>query len=295
MSALNPVAEASSDTPFIVELERFQGPLHLLLHLIREQEYDIFDIPIHSITEQFLMAVKGLGAGQLDSAGEFLEMAATLIRIKAQMLLPRPMEEDGEDPRAELVRRLLEYEQIREITQRMERAEAERARRRPKGYLEDRPRPSPEELPLETLWDEVFSAAMAVKVPEPVDRDHRVTPRTVSMEEKAILILETLSRDSGVEFRALFSSVEGDLQRMHGVMTFLAGLELSRRRRIHLRQTRPFHELWLYRRDDPGPDSMDPSEGLANGLTDGIDDFEARSPGDAQKGMPREPTQEEEP
>ncbi|TVR61556.1 MAG: segregation/condensation protein A [Gemmatimonadales bacterium] len=260
------------DAPFMVELERFHGPLHLLLHLIREQEFDIFDIPIHHITDQFLVAVKGIGAGELDSAGEFLEMAATLIRIKAQMLLPRPVEEDGEDPRAELVRRLLEYEQIREITQRMERAEAERARRRPKGYLEDRPRPSPEELPLETTWDEVLAAALGVKVPEAVDREHRVTPRTVSMEEKAILILERLNRDSGVEFRSLFSSVQDDVHRMHGVMTFLAGLELSRRRRIHLRQTRPFHELWLYRRDDPGSGAG----AVADGFGDGIDDFAAR-------------------
>ncbi len=262
----------NSDAPFMVELERFQGPLHLLLHLIREQEFDIFDIPIHNITDQFLVAVKGIGAGQLDSAGEFLEMAATLIRIKAQMLLPRPVETDGEDPRAELVRRLLEYEQIREITQRMERAEAERARRRPKGYLEDRPRPSPEELPLETTWEEVLAAAMGVKTPEPVDREHRVTPRTVSMEEKAILILDRLSRDSGVEFGSLLTSVQDDVQRMHGVMTFLAGLELSRRRRVHLRQTRPFHELWLYRRDEPGSGAG----AVDDEFSDGIDDFAAR-------------------
>lgn len=295
MTAMDsPEAAAPSDAPFMVELERFHGPLHLLLHLIREQEYDIFDIPIHHITDQFLVAVKGIGAGQLDSAGEFLEMAATLIRIKAQMLLPRPMEDDGEDPRAELVRRLLEYEQIREITQRMERAEAERARRRPKGYLEDRPRPSPEELPLETRWEEVLAAALGVKMPETIDREHRVTPRTVSMEEKAILILETLSRDSGVEFRALLSSVDEDLHRMHGVMTFLAGLELSRRRRIHLRQTRPFHELWLYRRDDVGHGSMDPADGLA----DGIDGFAARRLEDGfatQPGASSTPTPEEQP
>ena len=99
----------------LVELDRFQGPLDLLLHLIRQQDIDIFDIPISAITDQFLAAVEEIGVEDLDQAGEFLEMAATLIRIKAQMLLPRPGDEDEEDPRAELVRRLLEYEQSREI------------------------------------------------------------------------------------------------------------------------------------------------------------------------------------
>lgn len=95
----------------LVAIDRFQGPLDLLLHLIRTQDIDVFDIPISKITDQFLRAIKGLDARDLDGAGEFLEMAATLIRIKAQMLLPRPEEDEDEDPRAELVRRLLEYEQ----------------------------------------------------------------------------------------------------------------------------------------------------------------------------------------
>ena len=84
-----------------IDLERFQGPLDLLLHLIRQQDIDIFDIPIATITDQFLTAVQELGVEDLDSAGEFLETAATLIRIKAQMLLPRPMDEEDEDPAAQ--------------------------------------------------------------------------------------------------------------------------------------------------------------------------------------------------
>ena len=100
----------------LVEVDRFQGPLDLLLHLIRTQDIDVFDIPISRITDQFLQAIQGIDADDLDRAGEFLEMAATLIRIKAQMLLPRPGDDEEEDPRAELVRRLLEYEQIREIS-----------------------------------------------------------------------------------------------------------------------------------------------------------------------------------
>jgi segregation and condensation protein A len=238
------------DDLLVVEIDRFQGPLDLLLHLIRRQDLDIFDIPIARITRQFLAAIEGIHASDLDSAGEFLEMAATLIRIKAQLLLPRPMEDEDEDPRAELVRRLLEYEQIREIVQHLEHAEGERARRFGKGYVEPRPRPPADDVPLETTWDEVFDVATAVEVPGPRGVDHRVNTRLVSMEEKATLILETLRLESlkdggGIEFRRL---LEPFRERMHGVMTLLAGLELSRRRRVVLRQTRPFHELWMYLR-----------------------------------------------
>jgi hypothetical protein len=91
------------DTPFVVRLDAFAGPLDLLLHLIREQEIDITDIPIASIADQFLQAIHGLG---LNEAADYLEMAAHLLRIKIQMLMPRPFDEDAwEDPRAELVRR----------------------------------------------------------------------------------------------------------------------------------------------------------------------------------------------
>lgn len=231
----------------VVELDRFQGPLDLLLHLIRQQDVDIFDIPIAKITDQFLSAIQGIRADQLESAGEFLEMAATLIRIKAQMLLPRHEGEESEDPRAELVRRLLEYEQIREISSRLHAAEAERGRRFGKGYVPSRPRPAPVDTPLETSWVEVFEAALRVELPEHHDRRHAVTPRTVAMEDKVGLIHRTLAELSRVEFSRLLAGFE---EKMHGVMTFLAGLELSRRRELFMRQVEPFTELWLYRRGE---------------------------------------------
>lgn len=229
-----------------VELDRFTGPMDLLLHLIRQQDIDVFDIPIRRITDQFLTATEWIRAANLDTAGEFLEMAATLIGIKARMLLPRPEAEEDEDPRAELVRRLLEYEQIREVAHRLERAEADRARRRTKGWVEERPGPRPEDVPLETTWEEVFKAALGVELVEPVDRHHRVTPRTVSMDRKVTLILERLSdAPDGIAFRSLVTPFDDP---MHGVMTLLAGLELGRRREIRLRQSAPFQELWMYLR-----------------------------------------------
>jgi segregation and condensation protein A len=252
----------------LVAIDRFQGPLDLLLHLIRTRDIDVFDIPIAKITNEFLTAIKGLDAQDLDSAGEFLEMAATLIRIKAQMLLPRHGDEEDEDPRAELVRRLLEYEQVREISQRLRSAEADRARRFGKGYVPPRPERRAEDGPLETTWEEVFAAALRVETPLP-DRPHRVTTRAVTMEEKAVLILDALKRSTRVEFSKLLA---GFVDKMHGVMTFLAGLELTRRRLLVLRQARPFSELWIYRRedeagaddvtqrdDDPSREATDPS------------------------------------
>lgn len=240
---------------WVVDIERFQGPLDLLLHLIRVQDIDVFDIPIARITDQFLQAVKGIGAAQLDGAGEFLEMAASLVRIKAQMLLPRPQDEDELDPRAELVRRLLEYEQIREISSRLEVAEAERGRRFSKGFVETRPRPRPQDTPLESTWEEVMEAAMGVEIPDPRDIEHRVTVRPVAMETKVALILESLSEKARVEFSRLLAGIEGMQARMHGVMTLLASLELTRRRSIFMRQVEPFSELWIYRREDDGEDA----------------------------------------
>ena len=249
----------------LISIDRFQGPLDLLLHLIRQQDIDVFDIPISRITEQFLEAIQGIGAEDLDNAGEFLEMAAMLVRIKAQMLLPRHDDEEDEDPRAELVRRLLEYEQIREICSRLGTAEAERARRFAKGCVQPRPRPEPTETPLETTWEEVFQAALGVKLPEPRDRRHAVTTRPVAMEDKIDLILTTLREAAQVEFSRLLSGLHGLGAKMHGVMTFLASLELTRRRRLFLRQVSPFSELWLYRREAPPEDEparTDPSTGL---------------------------------
>lgn len=261
--ALSVAKDVEREGFFLVEIERFQGPMDLLLHLIRTQDIDVFDIPIARITDQFLGAIKSLHASDLDSAGEFLEMAATLIRIKAQMLLPRSSEDEDEDPRAELVRRLLEYEQIREISQRMSNAEAARARRFGKGYVPPRPKKPAHETPLETTWDEVFAAALQVEMPVPRDRDHRVTTRTVAMEDKIVLILDALKRTTRVEFTSLVREFR---DRMHGVMTFLAGLELTRRRLLFLRQAQPFSELWIYRREDTDPDEngADPEAGVTD-------------------------------
>lgn len=246
----------AGDDAFIVELDRFQGPLDLLLHLIREQDIDIFDIPIATITEQFLRAIEGVEVLGLDRAGEFLETAAMLVRIKAQMLLPRRADEDGEfeDPRAELVRRLLEYEHFREAAQRLDAAQREQALHYARGYVPPLPEPEPVDAELEVTWDELWAAVLELDERVRPPADHKVRPRAVPIEEKITLILEVLSRLTRVEFQRLVKP-RGD--RLHAVVTLMASLELAKRRALAIRQLEPFATLWLYRRNGKAPDAGD--------------------------------------
>jgi segregation and condensation protein A len=245
MAALDLTRDGAAD-PFQVELDRFQGPLDLLLHLIRNQDVNIFDIPIARITEQFLRVVEGIERTDLERAGEFLEMAATLVRIKAQMLFPRRSEEEEDDPRADLVRRLLEYEHFREAALRLERAQRERGRLWSKGYVEARPLPPLADAPLETTWDHVWGAArrLAERLEAPEEPVYRFASRPVRIEEKLELVMRTLERVRRVEFAVLVAPWG---TRMHVVVSLLACLELAKRNAVVLRQRGPFSPLWLLR------------------------------------------------
>jgi segregation and condensation protein A len=234
--------------PYLVELDRFQGPLDLLLHLIRAQDIDIFDIPIATITAQFLAAVRQVERLELERAGEFLEMAATLVRIKAQTLFPRKgVDGEEEDPRADLVRRLLEYEHFRDAADLLQRAERERALQHGKGYLEARPRPPLSDVPLETTWEEVDMAIDSlVERLTAVVAQHRITAPLIRVEERMEVVMRALADARRVEFRSLIQDGEG---RMHAAASLLACLELAKRDALRLRQASPFAPLWLYPAD----------------------------------------------
>jgi segregation and condensation protein A len=243
------LATAARD-PFEIDLERFHGPLDLLLHLIRNQDIDIFDIPISRITEQFLAAIQGVERLELERAGEFLEMAATLVRIKAQMLFPRaPGDEDDEDPRADLVRRLLEYEHFREAARLLERAERERSRLFARGFVEVRPAPRLADLPLETTWQDVWEAAQRMQE-RLAERQavHHVSGRPVKIEEQMNAVVDALALRQRVEFAQLVAQWG---TRIHAVATLLACLELGKRNVVRLRQNVPFDPLWIYRATRP--------------------------------------------
>jgi segregation and condensation protein A len=237
--------------PFVVELERFQGPLDLLLHLIRAQDIDIFDIPIARITAQFqAVLADGFERVELDRAGEFLELAATLVRIKAQLLLPRPDDADWtEDPRADLVRRLIEYELFQEVAHVLAGAEADRARHFGKGYVAARPRPS-DRPPLTTTLEEWLAAAW--EVPEPLPELQHVAPiQIVTVEEKMSLIEARLGRKDRLLFSRLFSSWK---QRSHVVASLLACLEMAKQQVLRIEQVKRFGSIWLFSRKNSTPE-----------------------------------------
>src|SRR5215216_2483252 len=144
-----PTTALGAGPGFVVQLDAFNGPLDLLLHLLREERLEIADIPIARIADQFLQAIHQLG---LNQAADYLDMASRLVRLKAQMLLPRRPEEDGwEDPRAELVRRLLEYQQIREVAVWMGRSADRRGEQLARGYLPPPPLLPPAPLNLDLI------------------------------------------------------------------------------------------------------------------------------------------------
>ena len=230
----------AGDTAFVVELESFTGPLDLLLHLLREEQLDISDIPIARIADQFLAIIHELG---LNQAADYLEMASRLLRIKAQLLLPRSVEDDGwEDPRAELVRRLLEYQSIKEIALWMGRAADHQALHFSRGFL-----PPPPELPPPPLTLDIMELLSATErvilgILHPVL--HRVVARPLDVESATLRIHALLAdRDEISWWEAL-----GPRPSLVDVLsTLLALLELARRGQLSLRQPEPFTPLVIRR------------------------------------------------
>ena len=238
---------------FVVELERFQGPLDLLLHLIRSQDIDVFDIPIARVTGQFREAIEhGLDGMPLERAGDFLEMSATLIRIKAQLLLPRPDKlEWEEDPRAELVRRLLEYEHFQDVVHVLQTAEAQRGRHMAKGYVETRPPPTMSRTVLQLTLEELLQAA--ARIPEPPPPIHvRPPSSTVTVAEKVSLLRRLIGRAKRV---ALDRLIKPWGTRAHAVAALLAALEMAKQQVVRIEQTKPFSPIWLLSVREAGEES----------------------------------------
>ncbi len=221
------------DTGFVVSLDRYAGPLDLLLSLIRREEIDIWDIPVARIADQFLQAIHALG---LDEAAEYLEMAARLLRIKAQMLLPRRGDEEPwEDPRHELVRRLLEYQQVREIADWLDAASRGRAARFARGFVP--PAPDTPPPPLAFTLEELLEAVEHVlaMMPDPVI--HRVVPRPLDVEAATARILALLAERPAFSWRDLLGAAPSIVDVLSSLVALL---ELARRGQLSLKQSRPF-------------------------------------------------------
>lgn len=235
-----PTTALGGGTGFVVELEAFSGPLDLLLHLLREEQLEIADIPIARIADQFLQAVHELG---LNQAADYLDMASRLVRLKAQMLLPRHTEDDAwEDPRAELVRRLLEYQQIREVAVWLGRAAEQRAEQFARGYLPPPPALPPPPLRLNLL--EMLSAIDRViaGIPSPVL--HKVVARPLDVESATRRIEDLLAGQEQIQWLDALGSgaTIADV-----LSTLLALLELAKRGSLRLLQPTPFSPMVIAR------------------------------------------------
>ncbi len=254
---------------YSVRLNNFEGPLDLLLFFIRRDELDIYDIPIASITQEFLEYVKVLEILDLELAGEFIVMASMLVQIKAQMLLPRdekaggePGELDEDDPRAELVRRLLEYKRYREASDSLT-ISAENQR-----YVLYRSVFEAEEIHAAesgayrnaTLFDLLKALKRAVEKAQEQPDPHIVTRFLITVEEKSEEILHTLRTKTSVRFFELI----GELTKMHVVVTFLALLELAKNHRIVIQQDLQFDDIIISARIAQENESLVPEQDQAS-------------------------------
>ncbi len=232
---------------YSVDLEIFQGPLDLLLYLIRKDEIDIYDIPIARVTEQYMQYIQLMKTLNLELAGEYILMAATLIRIKARLLLPRDeLDSEEPDPREELVAALLEYKKYKEAGEIL----------REKRILEERlfvPQSlggngNKEKVVLSdttTLFD-LLTAFKQVMEKSGQESLYTITPEESNIEDRILRILGILAERESVTFQELFEDFP---RKIVAIATFLAILELTKIHRISVRQSLPFSELRVYRGD----------------------------------------------
>lgn len=240
---------------FRVDLDLFRGPLDLLLYLVRKHELDVVDIRIAVVTEQYLEYIALLEQINVDAVGDFLDMASLLIELKSRAALPseEEVEAELEDPRQELVRRLLEYKQYRDAASMLEERSREWGERFPR-LANDLParQLSPELQPIQEveLWDlvsafgRVLKAKNAVAGPESIRYDE--TPIHVYMQR----IDDRIRRDRRVSFTAFF---ESSVHKTKLVGMFLAVLELVRHQHARAAQQALFGEIWLEPGDNPLP------------------------------------------
>jgi segregation and condensation protein A len=253
--------EAPSVESLLLQLGEFEGPLDLLLYLIQRDELDVYNIPIAQITQQYLEYLELLDVFDLDNAGEFLVMAATLMRIKARLLLPvtRPGEEDDDevDPRDELVRRLLEYKKYKEAAQSLATKEHDRAeyfaRGGAYGFLGEAEE-EPVELSL-TLFD-LLGAVRSVLQEIRGEGFHHVYTEVYTVEAQEEHILNTLSQEPRVRFEELFRNMQ---VKMEIVVTFVALLDLLKAGRIRADQSKTYGDIWLEARE-PEPEQQPASQ-----------------------------------
>ncbi len=250
-----------TELPYQVRIENFEGPLDLLLHLIKKNEINIYDIPVALIANQYLEYIEAMKNLNLNVAGDFLVMAATLLQIKSKMLLPPDEavqdEEDGPDPREELVRRLLEYKAYKEAARQLD--GQEQLWREMFTREQAAPEPiNPEEMPLEnvSLFD-LVDALQGILDRNPGKRLIEIIPDNLTVRERMNVILELLEGKDSVSFVDLFEPAS---HRMIVIVTFLAMLELIRLRVARVFQAETFGPILVSRSFSLVPDPAELDE-----------------------------------
>lgn len=243
------IVDEATDEVLRLHLDQFEGPFEVLLYLIKAQEIDIFDIPILKVTQQYLRFLELLREENLDVAGEFLVMAATLIQIKSKMLLPPDMdteeeeEIDEEDPRLELVEKLIEYRQYKEVTERLQYYEEQRANWYARNVKPDIPPDESQEEYIEVSLFDLLQAFKGVLRYFSDDLFHTVQTEGSSVDEKIALIQEMLAERQSIAWLDLFTASKS---RIELICCFLAILELCRMGRVKLHQHRAFGDIRLF-------------------------------------------------
>lgn len=234
---------------YTIKLQGFEGPLDLLLFFIKRDELDIYNIPISRITKEFLEYVHYMESLDLEVAGEFLVVAAELMQIKVKMLLPpEPGEEEEVDPRANLVKRLVEYKRFKEAAVEMSAKEEEQRKIFYRGYYEADPRVTTEEeedasLRDVSLFDLISSFKFAIER-MPKKFIHEIVRLNVTIDEQIDYIIDYFSRRSEATFYEL---VQDMTEKIRIVVTFIALLELIRAKKIVVRQAEAFGEVSIMR------------------------------------------------
>jgi len=225
-----------------VFLDAFEGPLDLLLYLIRRQNLDILDIPVAEITRQYMAYVEVMKGLRLELAAEYLVMAAMLTEIKSRMLLPRPKSEEGEedDPRAELIRRLQEYERFKKAAEDLD-ALPRMERDTFTVKLDAPPRNGPRPQPAVAL-QELLLALKDVLHRAEMFSHHQVHMEPLSVRERMSNVLSAVTTEKFTSFSSLFKAEEGKLG---VVVTFLAVLELIKETLIEIVQTEPYGPIYV--------------------------------------------------
>lgn len=231
-----------------IKLSHFEGPLDLLLFFIRRDELDIYDIPISRITKEFMEYLHLLEQLDLEVAGDFILMAATLMQIKVKMLLPREVDAKGEeiDPRADLVKALLEYKRYKEVSEEMGFLEATQRKYSYRENFESDFKETATDytalLKNITLYD-LLKAIKNVLLDKPKEPVHQIKKFNVTIEEQMDFITERLKINNEINFVELISEMK---EKLRIIVTFIAALEMIKMGRLGLRETKKFNEFTIY-------------------------------------------------